>query len=331
MATQQKPKLLDQVKDLMRLQRKSDRTIEAYIYWICEFLRFHGMRHPSEMGTAEVGQFLTRLVSNKRVAASTQKQALCGVVYLYKQVLRIDLGDISYLHCKRQPRLPTVLSRDEVWAVLDCLAGDWWVMTALLYGCGLRLMECLRLRVGDIDLARMTITVRSGKGDRDRILPVPQMLAPHLSRQIERVERMHGRDVTAGLGAVSLPGALARKYPAAPWELRWQWLFPAAQFSLDSADGKRKRYHLHESALQKQIRNAGRRAGLVKRVTPHTMRHTFATHWLEDAEGAQDIVLPRLQRLLGHKKIETTMVYLHLITPAKVGSPLDNRPLAIAI
>ncbi|MDH5525162.1 MAG: integron integrase [Desulfobulbaceae bacterium] len=327
----QKPKLLDQVRDLARLQRKSRRTIDAYIYWIRQFIFFHDKRHPKDMGAEEVGRFLTHLVSNQRVAASTQKQALCAIVFLYKQVLRIDLGDISFLHCKRQPRLPSVLSRSEVWAVLDQLRGDWWVLAALLYGCGLRLMECLRLRVGDIDLARMTITVRAGKGDKDRILPLPQMLASHLSRQVELVGRIHSRDLAAGYGAVSLPGALSRKYPSAPLELRWQWLFPASQLSVDPDGGSRKRYHLHESTLQKQVRNAARRAGLVKRVSPHTLRHTFATHWLEDAEGAQDIVLPRLQRLLGHKKIETTMVYLHLITPAKVGSPLDNRPLAIAI
>ncbi len=327
----QKPKLLDQVRDLARLQRKSSRTIEAYVYWIRQFIFFHDKRHPKDMGAAEVGRFLTFLVSDRRVAASTQKQALCAIVFLYKQVLQIDLGDISFLHCKRQPRLPEVMSRAEVWAVLDRLRGDWWVLAALLYGCGLRLMECLRLRVGDIDLARLTITVRAGKGGKDRILPVPKMLIPHLSRQIERVERMHSRDLGAGNGEVSLPGALARKYPSAPWELRWQWLFPADGLSVDPADGRRKRYHLHESTLQKQIRKAARQAGLVKRVSPHTFRHTFATHWLEDAEGAQDIVLPRLQRLMGHKKIETTMVYLHLITPAKIGSPLDSRPMAAVV
>ncbi len=323
----QKPKLLDQVRDLARLQRKSRRTIEVYVYWIRQFIFFHNKRHPKDMGASEVGRFLSHLVSNKNVAASTQKQALCAIVFLYKQVMRLELGDISFLYCKRPPRLPEVLSRAEVWAVLDKLRAEWWLMAGLMYGCGLRLMECLRLRVGDIDFGRMTITVRGGKGDKDRILPLPKMLAAPLAAHVEMVGRLHARDIADGYGAVSLPGALAKKYPSAPWELRWQWVFPASQLSVDPDDGKRKRYHLHESALQKQIRNAGLRTGMTKRVTPHTLRHTFATHWLEDAEGAQDIVLPRLQRLLGHKKIETTMVYLHLITPAKVGSPLDNRPM----
>jgi len=331
-----KPKLLEQVYNCMRLQRMSPRTIEVYLEWIKRYIRHHrqsngSYRHPGEMGVVEIGQFLTHLVGGRNgIAASTQKQALCALVYLYGHVLKIKLGDISFLRSKRTPRLPEVLSRDEVWQVLDNLQGDIWIMAAMLYGCGLRLMECCQLRVGDVDFQRKTVTVRAGKGDKDRMLPLPDLLVVPLEQQFSRVRRIHEQDLAEGWGAVVLPGALAKKLPNAPWDIRWQWMFPASGRYVEKDSGVKRRWHMHETALQKQLKGASRRAGIVKRVHPHVLRHSFATHWLEDATGAQDVVLPRLQRLMGHAKIETTMVYVHLITPTQVASPLDHRRCAVA-
>lgn len=327
MQTEQKPRLLDMVRDAMRLQRMSPRTIQVYIYWIKAFILHHNKRHPADMGTTEIGQFLTHLVGGRQgVAASTQKQALCALVYLYGKVLHIELGDISFLRSKRPVRLPEVLSRDEVWRVLDHMQGSVWIMAALLYGCGLRLMECCQLRVGDIDFDRKTVTVRAGKGDKDRMVPLPALVIAPLQQHLVRVQRLHNQDLDDGWGGVMLPGALAKKFPKAAWDWRWQWVFPAATRYTEKDTGIQRRWHLHETALQKQIKAAGKAARITKRVHPHVLRHSFATHWLESAEGAQDIVLPRLQRLMGHRKLETTMVYVHLITPTLVSSPLDRRP-----
>lgn len=329
--SEKKPKLLEQVYNCMRLQRMSPRTIKAYLYWIRCYIRHHRQpdgtyRHPADMGPVEIGQFLTHLVGGKNgIAASTQKQALCALVYLYGHVLKMDLGDISFLRSRRSPRLPEVLSRNEIWQVLDNLQGDVWIMAALLYGCGLRLMECCQLRVGDVDFDRKTVTVRAGKGDKDRILPLPELLVSPMLQNLARVRRIHAQDLAAGWGAVELPGSLAKKLPNAPWDLRWQWMFPASARYTEKETGTQRRWHLYETVLQKQLKAAARRAGLVKRVHPHALRHSFATHWLEDATGAQDVVLPRLQRLMGHAKIETTMVYVHLITPTTIASPLDHR------
>jgi integron integrase len=331
MQTEQKPRLLDQVRNCMRLQRMSPNTINTYVDWIRAFIKHHGLRHPAEMGVVEIGQFLTHLVGGKNgVAASTQKQALCALVYLYGKVLKIELGDISFLRSKRPVRLPVVLSRDEVWRVLDNLKGEYWLQAALLYGCGLRLMECCSLRVGDIDFDRKTVLVRAGKGDKDRYVPLPALVIAPLQQHLARVRRIHEQDLADGWGGVDLPGALAKKLPNAPWDWHWQWVFPAAARYTEKETGVERRWFNHESALQKQVKAAGSRARIAKRVYPHILRHSFATHWLEDADGAQDIVLPRLQRLLGHSKIETTMVYVHLITPSQVDSPLDRRPVRIA-
>lgn len=334
MQTEHKPKLLEQVSNCMRLQRMSPRTISVYLDWIRRFIRHFRQpdgtyRHPADMGVVEIGQFLTHLVGGKTgVAASTQKQALCALVYLYGHVLKIELGDISFLRSKRPARLPEVLSRDEVWRVLDNLRGDVWIMAALLYGCGLRLMECCQLRVGDLDFERRTVTVRAGKGDKDRLVPLPGLVVAPLQQHLARVQRIHEQDIADGFGAVDLPGALHKKLPNAPWDWRWQWVFPAGGRYTEQQSGVQRRWHLHETALQKQIKAAGKRARIIKRVHPHVLRHSFATHWLEDATGAQDVVLPRLQRLMGHAKIETTMVYVHMITPTMVASPLDCRRVA---
>jgi integron integrase len=326
-----KPRLLDQVRNAMRLQRMSPSTISTYVDWIKRYIHHHKLRHPAEMGVVEVGQFLTHLIGGRQgVAASTQKQALRALVYLYKHVLKIDPGDISFLRSKRPARLPVVLSRDEVWKVLDNLQGSVWIMAAMMYGCGLRLMECCQLRVQDIDFDRRTVLVRAGKGDKDRYVPLPELVIAPLRQHLSRVAEIHRQDLEDGWGGVDLPGAMAKKLPNAPWDFNWQWVFPAASRYTEKATGIQRRWHLHESALQKQVKAAGTKARIGKRVYPHILRHSFATHWLEDADGAQDIVLPRLQRLLGHYKIETTMVYVHMITPSRVNSPLDRRPARLA-
>ncbi len=326
-----KPRLLDQVRNCMRLQRLSPSTIETYVNWIKQYIHHHKLRHPAEMDVVEIGQFLTHLVGGKQgVAASTQKQALCALVYLYGKVLKIELGDISFLRSKRHVRLPVVLSRDEVWRVLDNLKGDYWLQAALMYGCGLRLMECCTLRVGDVDFDRKTILVRAGKGDKDRYVPLPALVIEPLKQHLSRVARIHEQDLADGWGGVDLPGALAKKLPNAPWAWCWQWVFPAATRYTDKTTGIQRRWFNHETALQKQVKAAGSRARITKRVYPHILRHSFATHWLEDSDGAQDIILPRLQRILGHSKIETTMIYVHLITPSRIDSPLDRRPVRIA-
>lgn len=330
--TENKPRLLDQVRNCMRLQRMSPNTIDTYVNWIKQYIHHHKLRHPAEMGVVEIGQFLTHLVGGKTgVAASTQKQALCALVYLYGKVLKIELGDISFLRSKRPARLPVVLSRDEVWRVLDNLKGDFWLQAALMYGCGLRLMECCSLRVGDIDFDRKTIIVRAGKGDKDRYVPLPSLVVAPLQQHLARVARIHEQDIADGWGAVDLPGAFAKKSPNAPWAWCWQWVFPAAGRYIEKNTDIQRRWFLHETAVQKQVKAAGSRARITKRVYPHILRHSFATHWLEDSDGAQDIVLPRLQRILGHSKIETTMIYVHLITPSKIDSPLDRRPATTSI
>lgn len=326
-----KPRLLDQVRNAMRLQRMSPNTISTYVEWVKRYIHHHKLRHPAEMGAVEIGQFLTHLVGGRQgVAASTQKQALCALVYLYKHVLKIDLGDISFLRSKRSARLPVVLSRDEVWRVLDNLQGSVWIMAAMMYGCGLRLMECCQLRVQDIDFDRRTVMVRAGKGDKDRYVPLPELVIAPLRQHLARVAELHRQDLVDGWGGVDMPGAMAKKLPNAPWDFHWQWVFPAPTRYTEKATGIQRRWHLHESALQKQVKAAGTKARIAKRVYPHILRHSFATHWLEDAHDAQDVVLPRLQRLLGHYKIETTMVYVHMITPSRVDSPLDRRPVRTA-
>lgn len=335
MQTEQKPRLLEQVYDAMRLEGLSPDTIDTYLNWIKRYIHHSRLpdgtyRHPAEMGAVEIGRFLTHLIGGKNgVAASTQKQALCALVYLYK-FLKIELGDISFLRSKRPVRLPIVLSRDEVWRVLDNLKGDFWLMAALMYGCGLRLMECCKLRVGDIDFDQKNIIVRAGKGNKDRYVQLPTLVIDPLKQHLLRVARIHEQDLTDGWGGVELPGAFAKKSPKAPWAWCWQWVFPASGRYTEKDTEIQRRWFLHETALQKQIKAAGFRAKVTKRVYPHILRHSFATHWLEDTDGSQDIVLPRLQRLMGHSKLETTMIYVHLITPSKIDSPLDRRPVRLA-
>ena len=290
-------RLLDRVSAAIRVRHYSRRTEKAYKSWIRRFVLFHDKRHPGEMGAEEVTAFLSDLATRRKVAASTQNQALSALVFLYREVLDRDLPWLDDLvRAKRPLRVPTVLSRDEVTAVLARIHGTPWLVASLLYGSGLRLLEALRLRVKDLDLERGEIVVRSGKGDKDRHTLLPASLRRPLAAQFERVERQHAIDLADGTGSVALPEAIEHKYPRAPWEPAWQWVFPATQFYTDRETGRRRRHHLHESVIQRAVKAAVREAGLTKPASCHTLRHSFATHLLESGYDIRTI-----QELLGHK------------------------------
>jgi integron integrase len=315
------PRLLDQVRDAVRRLHYSIRTEEAYVKWIRRFILFHGRRHPLEMGEAEVEQFLTSLAVEGEVAASTQNQALSALLFLYKVVLDRPLeGRIEAVRAKRPERLPVVLSREEVRAVLAQLGGERWLMASLLYGSGLRLLECLRLRVKDVDFGQNLLIVRDGKGFKDRDALLPRSLHDPLKNQIAAALRVHQRDLSEGHGRVHLPYALERKYPNADREPGWQYVFPASSRATDPRTGVVRRHHLAETALQKAVREAVRRAGIVKPATCHTLRHSFATHLLESGSDIRTV-----QELLGHKDVRTTMIYTHVLQSAPFGvrSPVD--------
>lgn len=317
-----KPKLLDQVREAIRTRHYSIRTEKAYTQWIRRFILFHNKRHPREMGEAEIGQFLSRLATEGQVSASTQNQALNALLFLYRQVLEQPIGYLNgVVRAKKPRRLPVVLARQEVKAVLNCLDGAEWLMAMVLYGAGLRLMECLRLRVKDIDFADRQIVVRGGKGDKDRITMLPASIQEPLRRQMEALRALHERDMEREYGGVSLPNALARKYPNAAKEWSWQWVFPASKLSTDPRSGFIRRHHLHESVLQKAVKEACRKAGLSKPAGCHTFRHSFATHLLEDGYDIRTV-----QELLGHKDVSTTMQYTHVLNRGGRGvySPADR-------
>ena len=320
MKEQRPKKFLDQVRDALRLKHYSIRTEQAYVGWVKRYIYFHGVRHPSEMGAPEVEAFLTYLAVKENVAASTQNQALSALLFLYREVLQQDLGPVDALRAKRPKRLPTVLTKDETLRLIGCLSGTHQLMAKLIYGSGLRLMECLRLRVKDLEFERRAIIVRDGKGAEDRVTVLPDSLIPLLQEHLQRVKAQHERDLTQGYGAVYLPDALARKYPNADKQWDWQYVFPANRLSQDPRSGVTRRHHLHESSLQKAIKEAARLAGIVKPVGPHTLRHCFATHLLE---GGYDI--RTVQELLGHKDVKTTMIYTHVLQRGglAVRSPLD--------
>jgi len=314
--------LLDQVRQAIRTRHYSDRTEEAYVGWVRRFVLFHDKRPPAEMGAAEVSRFLTSLAVDRKVAASTQNQALAAVLFLYKDVLGRDPGWLDdVVRAKRPQRLPMVLPRQEVHALLAAFDGVSWSMTMLLYGSGLRLMECLRLRVKDVDLGRGEVLVREGKGDKDRVTMLPSAVVPRLSAHLERVRGLHAADLAAGLGRVALPDALARKYAQADREWGWQWVFPASTISADPRTGERRRHHLHESVPQRAIREARRHVGIAKPVGPHTLRHCFATHLLEAGYDIRTV-----QELLGHSDVKTTMIYTHVLNRGGRGvqSPADR-------
>ena len=292
--------------------------------WIRRFILFHGKKHPSNMGEAHVTAFLGALAEERNVSASTQNQALSALVFLYRHVLEAPLGRIEPVPRARVPeRLPVVLSREEVSRVLRSLDGVTWIIVALLYGAGLRLRECLELRVKDLDLARNQIVVRRGKGEKDRVTMLPGVALERLTRHLEKVKRLHETDLAGGCGRVVLPSALDRKYPNASVEWRWQFVFPAARICRDPRWGPPNRFHLHESAVQRAVAEAVRRAGVTKRVSCHTFRHSFATHLLEDGYDIRTV-----QELLGHADVTTTMIYTHVLNRGALGvrSPADRLP-----
>ncbi|MEK6571899.1 MAG: integron integrase [Bacteroidota bacterium] len=317
------PKLMDQVASVIALRHYSRRTHEAYAHWIKRFIFFHNKRHPREMGEEEIRSFLSYLAEQQHVSASTQNQAFNSLLFLYKHVLNKPLGRIAEVVRARRPKhLPVVLTREEARKIIGAMNGAPKLMASLLYGSGLRIQECVRLRIKDIDIQSLSIVVRDGKGEKDRITMLPQSLVPHVQQQIESVKELHKRDVSEGFGEVSLPYALERKYPNAAIELGWQYLFPASNRSQVPGSHKIRRHHLDESALQRAIKDAVRRTHILKQATPHSFRHSFATHLLESGYDIRTV-----QQLLGHKDVRTTMIYTHVLEKGAmaVRSPLDDR------
>ncbi|GAB6141650.1 integron integrase [Methylosoma difficile] len=317
----QPPKLLDQVRAKIRLKHYSIRTEQAYTDWIRRFILHFGKRHPREMGAAEVEQFLSHLAVVGQVSASTQNQARSALLFLYKEVLGIELPWLENVElAKTGKRLPVVLTREEVQAILSRLTGTHWLVGSLLYGTGMRILECLRLRVQDVDMARREILIRDAKGHKDRVTMLPSSLVKPLQAHLEKVKALHDSDLAQGFGAVYLPFALERKYPNGAKEWLWQYVFPSAKLSADPRSNAVRRHHLQEQGIQRAVKQAVRDAGLTKRASPHTFRHSFATHLLE---GGYDI--RTVQELLGHSDVQITMIYTHVLNKGGKGvtSPLD--------
>ena len=317
----QSPRLLDQVRGKIRLKHYSIRTEQAYVDWIKRFVLHFDKRHPSEMGAREVEAFLTHLAVQGRVAASTQNQAKSALLFLYREVLERDLPWLEDVERAKAPkRLPVVLTQDEAQTVLSRLKGTHWLVAGLLYGSGLRIMEALRLRVKDLEFTRGEILVREGKGFKDRVTMLPAMLIEPLKVHLKRVKVLHDQDVAEGFGEVYLPYALDRKYPNAAREWGWQYVFPSKNRSVDPRSGAVRRHHVQDQAIQRAIRQAVRDAGIVKPATPHTLRHSFATHLLTSGYDIRTV-----QELLGHKDVATTMIYTHVLNKGGHGvlSPLD--------
>lgn len=316
------PKLLEQVRDRVRLRNYSYRTEKSYVSWVKRFILFHHKKHPNEMGRPEVEAFLKDLAVNREVAASTQNQALSALLFLYNDVLQKPLGYVDVLWAKKPKRLPVVMTRKEVKAVLSCLDGKFLLIGQLLYGGGLRVLECLRLRVKDVDFGQRLLVIRDGKGQKDRTTTLPEIVVPSLRAHLENVKSLHHSDLQSGFGRAPLPNALRRKYPNGERDWAWQFVFPSHNLSVDPR-GKPDvlyRYHLHESTVQRAIKRAVKEANIPKHISPHTFRHSFATHLLE---GGTDI--RTIQVLLGHKSLQTTMIYTHVVNQGAMGvrSPLD--------
>lgn len=317
-----KPKLLDRMRDALRVRHYAIRTEQCYVDWVKRFILFHGKRHPSEMGAVEVNEFLTHLAVAGRVTAGTQTQALCAILFLYRAVLETEPGWLGEVVRANKPRrLPVVLTRDEARAVLAELDGPYRLIGMLLYGCGLRLLECLRLRVKDIEWGLNQVIVREGKGDKDRRTMLPEAVKADLRAHLESRRQLHERDLKRGRGAVYLPHALERKLPSAAKDWVWQYVFVSRQESRDPRSGAIRRHHVHEGTFGREMRRAVQAARLEKRATSHAFRHSFATHLLADGYDIRTI-----QELLGHADVETTMIYTHVLNQGGRGvkSPLDG-------
>lgn len=315
------PKLLDRMRDALRARHYSDRTEQTYLEWARRFILFHGKRHPAEMGAAEVGAFLTHLAAERQVSASTQNQAKAALLFLYREVLGVDLpwlGEI--VQAKPNKRLPVVLTPREVRALMNELNGTMGLIVSLLYGTGMRLLEGLRLRVKDVEFERREILVRDGKGGKDRVTMLPENLVLPLQDQLARARRLHDADLADGFGEVWLPDALAVKYPNAGKSWGWQYVFPSPNRSLDPRSGRMRRHHVLPESVQRAVKGAASRAGIVKPCTPHVLRHSFATHLLQNGYDIRTV-----QELLGHADVSTTMVYTHVLNKGGSGvrSPLD--------
>ncbi|MFO7585061.1 MAG: integron integrase [Anaerolineales bacterium] len=313
---------MEQVKDILRAKHYSPRTEETYTDWIKRYIIFHEKRHPKEMGEKEIQTFITYLATELKLAASSQNQALSAIIFLYRHVLRIEVEvPNQIIRAKKAERLPTVLSKSEAIAVLNQMDGVTKLMAQILYGSGLRLMECLRLRVKDIDFGNRQIVVRDGKGEKDRFTPLPESLVEPLQAHLQKAYQLHQKDLEDGFGEVHLPYALARKSPNTPKDWNWQYVFPASQRSIDPATNQIRRHHIDESTLQRAVKTAARKASITKPVSPHTFRHSFATHLLQNGYDIRTV-----QELLGHKDVKTTMIYTHVLQKGAmaVRSPLDD-------
>lgn len=315
---------LEIVRNTVRFKRYSLKTERSYLGWCKRYFEYCS-RHPAGTSEDKIKGFLAELATGRNVAVATQRQALNAIVFFYKQCLGQDLGEFAdFARAKRGRKLPVVMSRDEVFALLDHLTGQMRLLVSLLYGCGLRLSECLRLRVKDIDFDRGAVIVRHGKGGKDRFVMLPAAVSAALRSQIDEVRRLHNQELAAGISDVEMPFAIGRKYTGAHKELAWQWVFPARKRSACPRTGAVRRHHLHDSAVQKEVKRAARLAGVAKQVGPHTLRHSFATHLLEDGQDIRTV-----QELLGHKDVTTTMIYTHVMGKCTtVVSPLDRRRAA---
>lgn len=312
---------MDQVRDALAVRHYSNRTKDAYLSWIRRYILFHNRTHPEKLGAVDVAAFLSSLAQSHDVSASTQNQALAAVRFLYECVLRRKIGHINLVAARRPKNLPVVVSREEVAALLSHLSGAYYLMAAILYGSGLRLQECVTLRVKDVDLAANQILIRRGKGQKDRVALLPRSLVAPLRDQLASAQKLHQRDCTIGAGYVELPDALDEKYPNAPREWIWQWVFPATRTYIDPNSERVRRHHLHETGLQRAVHSAALTAGLSKSVSCHTLRHSFATHLLQSGCDIRTI-----QKLLGHSDLRTTMIYTHVVGYGTLGvtSPLDQ-------
>ena len=316
--------LLQTVRLAMRTRHYSPRTEKSYVHWIWDYVQFHERRNPKDLGAEDVSRYLTSLAVDRRVSPATQQQALSALLFLYRHVLHLDLPWLDdVVRAKVRRRLPVVLSQDEVRRLLDHMRGRPWLVAALLYGSGMRLLEALQLRVKDVDFERRHLVIREGKGNKDRLTMLPEMAKEALRDQLERAATLHRRDLADGGGRVDLPGALARKYRNADRSWEWQYVFPAER-TYTTGTGERRRHHFHESAVQRAVREAAHAARIVKRVTPHTLRHSFATHLIEHGYDIRTV-----QELLGHRDVNTTMIYVHVLNqgPKGIRSPGDTLNL----